>query len=1050
MMNEMRSLEDRKGGGLSILFEESSQFFLERKKERTFRDCIEVKGKIGKEKINLAVVYMGTGNDRDVLEQNWKMMKFIMEGVEKAEREEESYIVVGDFNCHLGYIGYQEENENGKQVNRFIEESGLILLNIDGKSQGRYTWQRGEQKSVIDLGLINEKGYRMFKKMTIDEDRERVDISDHCIIEIELNIQKRAEKMEGWKEKTYYSMNNDKMIRYKREVEEKITETEDITMVKINKIIEKAAEEHLKTRYRKKVDSEGREEPPWMNEDIRREIAKRRRMNKEHRKIQEIESKELAWTAYKEQKENVRRMISEEMGKYERRTAEDIKGRRRGKDIWNIIHKLKGGRIKEKEDLKLYTEEGVEIDENKCKEEIIKVWQGIYKMHRNRMGEEWNDQKKLEYELKIREARERETRQNEMWLPRIGDPYRNIKVMTMEIQKEDIEKVLRRLKGRKAGGLDGLKPEMYKVLGESGECVEAMRRAMEKVLEEGGEPDSWRKSRTVMIEKNKKPTAYQLRPIALTDVSYKMMMSVMKEKIEEHIEENGMRKGEQAGFTGGGEILDNLLILQECVRQAYSRKEELVIIAVDFKKAYDSIKRQKLIEVMKDYKMPMEMIDLLMRLYSGDMTSVKVGKVEVDMEVDSGIRQGCTASPVLFKLITYRIIEELRTRMEGIRIGGKSINSLFFADDGLLLTKGIEEARNMVKIMRTTAEKYGLTMNNDKSKCIRYNEKEYVDNVEGIEVVKEIKYLGVKVENKKGLYDGHRKRMVEKAKKMSSMAYSVIEKSCHKVVIGKVYWKSVVLPGVLFAMEIVDIREEDIEKMQRQENVMMRRMLRAPKYAAIAGMRGEIGIGTMKSRVVRGRLQYLRRKLQGKNELVIKTIENMRENKVGWWKRTEKYLEWAGMTWEQIEVATEEEVRRNIAVRVEEEWRTELQQRSTLWLYRMYKGEMREEDYEGGERSRAWFRARTNCMWLGDRSEVEERCLVCGADVVEDLRHFMLECGELEEERRRAVELQRPQGENSVEIMGRYLFGEKEGEERRKTVLLNMWRRRKNILETNM
>ena len=44
----------------------------------------------------------------------------------------------------------------------------------------------------------------------------------------------------------------------------------------------------------------------------------------------------------------------------------------------------------------------------------------------------------------------------------------------------------------------------------------------------------------------------------------------------------------------------------------------------------------------------------------------------------------------------------------------------------------------------------------------------------------------------------------------------------------------------------------------------MRRMLGAPKGAAMAGMRGEIGLCTVKSKVARGRVKYMRRVLQGK------------------------------------------------------------------------------------------------------------------------------------------------------------------------------------------
>ena len=56
---------------------------------------------------------------------------------------------------------------------------------------------------------------------------------------------------------------------------------------------------------------------------------------------------------------------------------------------------------------------------------------------------------------------------------------------------------------------------------------------------------------------------------------------------------------------------------------------------------------------------------------------------EFEIEVTSGIRQSCTASTVLFKLITYKIIEEMR-KTEGTQILGPKITCLFYADDGLL------------------------------------------------------------------------------------------------------------------------------------------------------------------------------------------------------------------------------------------------------------------------------------------------------------------------------------------------------------------------------
>ena len=63
----------------------------------------------------------------------------------------------------------------------------------------------------------------------------------------------------------------------------------------------------------------------------------------------------------------------------------------------------------------------------------------------------------------------------------------------------------------------------------------------------------------------------------MTDVSYKMVMKLVKEEIEKHLKESGLARPEQAGFTRGGEILDNLLILQECVRKTYRERGQLVV-----------------------------------------------------------------------------------------------------------------------------------------------------------------------------------------------------------------------------------------------------------------------------------------------------------------------------------------------------------------------------------------------------------------------------------------------------------------------------------------
>ena len=57
-------------------------------------------------------------------------------------------------------------------------------------------------------------------------------------------------------------------------------------------------------------------------------------------------------------------------------------------------------------------------------------------------------------------------------------------------------------------------------------------------------------------------------------------MSLIWREIEKHVAENKIGKFEQAGFTRGGNILNNLFILKECVEETYKEKEQMVAIAM--------------------------------------------------------------------------------------------------------------------------------------------------------------------------------------------------------------------------------------------------------------------------------------------------------------------------------------------------------------------------------------------------------------------------------------------------------------------------------------
>ena len=158
----IQTMQDRKGDGLLIMYKEKEKYNLQKKTTRS-TEILHVEGKIGKEQIRIVLVYMKTRNDNETKDHNKKLIEEIGQILEEREIQQKATTVLGDFNGHLGYLGNQEENMNGKLINKMIQEEDLILLNFDSRCKGTYTWQNGEQKSAIDLIMVNQCGYEKFE-----------------------------------------------------------------------------------------------------------------------------------------------------------------------------------------------------------------------------------------------------------------------------------------------------------------------------------------------------------------------------------------------------------------------------------------------------------------------------------------------------------------------------------------------------------------------------------------------------------------------------------------------------------------------------------------------------------------------------------------------------------------------------------------------------------------------------------------------------------------------------------------------------------------------
>jgi hypothetical protein len=88
-------------------------------------------------------------------------------------------------------------------------------------------------------------------------------------------------------------------------------------------------------------------------------------------------------------------------------------------------------------------------------------------------------------------------------------------------------------------------------------------------------------------------------------------------------------------------------------------------------------------------------------------------------EVRKGVRQGCILSPYLFNMYSEYILRKVGFEDNiGIKVGGRTINNLRYADDTTILTEDKEDMRKLLKKLKEESEKAELMMNLKKTKIM--------------------------------------------------------------------------------------------------------------------------------------------------------------------------------------------------------------------------------------------------------------------------------------------------------------------------------------------
>ena len=132
--------------------------------------------------------------------------------------------------------------------------------------------------------------------------------------------------------------------------------------------------------------------------------------------------------------------------------------------------------------------------------------------------------------------------------------------------------------------------------------------------------------------------------------------------------------------------------------------------------------REYLVNV-KEMGIPDHLTCLWRNLYAGQEATVRTGHGTTDwFQIGKGVRKDCILSPCLFNFYAEYIMINagLEETQAGIKIAGRNINNLRYADDTTLMAESEEELKSLLMKVKEESEKVGLKLNIQKTKIMAY------------------------------------------------------------------------------------------------------------------------------------------------------------------------------------------------------------------------------------------------------------------------------------------------------------------------------------------
>ena len=311
--------------------------------------------------------------------------------------------------------------------------------------------------------------------------------------------------------------------------------------------------------------------------------------------------------------------------------------------------------------------------------------------------------------------------------------------------REEVRRNLKRMQNDKAPGIDGITAEMWKADIEL--SVTELHNLLLKIWDSEIVPSDWKKSLISIIAKKGNLTiCNNSRGVSLLPTASKLLGGILIDRLVTAADEK--LRPEQAGFRKGRGTIEQIYILRNIIEQSVEWQASLYVNFVDFQKAFDSLARERIWQILRRYGIPEKFVCTIRNWYDNSESAVIYeGSISDWFKVTTGVKQGCVMSVFIFIIVLdwvmRRTVEEKRN---GIRWDfSTALEDLIFDDDIALISSTWSHMQRKTSRLERNAVYVGLKKSVKKTKVMRINARRQ-DSIKisrsEIEDTDEFTYLG--------------------------------------------------------------------------------------------------------------------------------------------------------------------------------------------------------------------------------------------------------------------------------------------------------------------